>query len=212
MFLRKPFISAFYIISRKACRAAGGAAPPLHGTWSFATLPLTSPFRGRLLRMAMCIPTSLHQSLFPFVRLDWCNRAPTALRLAQQVVVRQLATRQLATAPTFGDVESLRARDASLQAVRTRLRFSVRRMWEPMLVQAPRRTLYGWDNALPYLTLRVGLNEPFELEHISMTALARSAQWTGVFAFIFDALLLGGRLTILTGSDGACVQSRGACP
>ena len=77
-----------------------------------------------------------------------------------------------------------------------------------MQVTSTRGILCGWDKALPYWTLRVGLNEPCELEHISMTALARSAQWTGVFAFIFDALLLGGRLTILNGSDGAHVRSR----
>ena len=77
-----------------------------------------------------------------------------------------------------------------------------------MRVTSPARNTLPMDNAFLYWTLRVGLNEPFELEHISMTALARSAQWTGVFAFIFDALLLGGRLTILNGSDGAHVRSR----
>ena len=35
---------------------------------------------------------------------------------------------------------------------------------------------YRMENAFLYWTLRVGLNEPFELEHISMTALARSVQ------------------------------------
>ena len=77
-----------------------------------------------------------------------------------------------------------------------------------MRVTSPRRNTLPMETASLYWTLHVGLNEPFELEHISMTALARSAQWTGVFAFIFDALLLGGRLTILNGSDGAHVRSR----
>ena len=54
----------------------------------------------------------------------------------------------------------------------------------------------------------MGFEPAARAEHISMTALIRSAQWTGVFAFILDALSLGGRLTIRTGSDSAHVQSR----
>ena len=58
----------------------------------------------------------------------------------------------------------------------------------------------------------MGSNSPREYEHIYMTALIRSAQWTGVFAFIVDALSREGCLTILNGIDGVHVRSRGACP
>jgi hypothetical protein len=49
------------------------------------------------------------------------------------------------------------------------------------------------------MALRFGLNHPRELAHVSLTALARSAQRTGFYVRSFDALALGGALTILTG-------------
>ena len=54
------------------------------------------------------------------------------------------------------------------------------------------------DHALPYWTLRATSNDPCELSHISLTALARSAQCSGFYAWILDALLRGGAMTILT--------------
>ena len=49
------------------------------------------------------------------------------------------------------------------------------------------------------MALRFGLNEPCETAHISLTALARTAQWTGVYARGLDALARNGALTVLTG-------------
>ena len=47
--------------------------------------------------------------------------------------------------------------------------------------------------------LRVRTHAPCELSHVSLTALARSAQRTGFYARSLDALSFGGALTILTG-------------
>ena len=47
--------------------------------------------------------------------------------------------------------------------------------------------------ALPYWTLRADSNEPCELAHIYLTALACSAQWTGVYGSCLDALVRSGR-------------------
>ena len=85
MFLRKS-LSQASTLSRVSMPAAGGAAPSLHGTWSFAALPLTSPFA------ATCFVWPYYRSLSisRFCATRWCNRAPTAQHLAQQVVVRRL--------------------------------------------------------------------------------------------------------------------------
>ena len=55
------------------------------------------------------------------------------------------------------------------------------------------------DNTIFEMALRFGLNRMRELAHISLTALARSAQRTGFYVHRVDALALGGALTILTG-------------
>ena len=59
------------------------------------------------------------------------------------------------------------------------------------------------DHALPYWTLRATSNDPCELSHISLTALARSAQRTGVYARGLDALVRNGVVTIMTGMMAA---------
>ena len=46
--------------------------------------------------------------------------------------------------------------------------------------------------------LRFGLAAPCEPAHISLTALARVAQWTGVYALVLVALALTGILAILS--------------
>ena len=51
--------------------------------------------------------------------------------------------------------------------------------------------------------LRVRTHAPCELLHVSLTALARSAQRTGFYERSFDALALGAALTILTGMTTA---------
>ena len=53
------------------------------------------------------------------------------------------------------------------------------------------------------MALRFISNQPRELAHISLTALARSAQRTGFYERSFDALALGAALTILTGMTTA---------
>ena len=45
---------------------------------------------------------------------------------------------------------------------------------------------------MPYPILRATSNEPCQLSHISLTALARSAQWTGVYARGLDAIVRSG--------------------
>ena len=48
-------------------------------------------------------------------------------------------------------------------------------------------------------------NQPREISHIILTALARVAPWTGFYACCFDALVLFGASTILTGmAAGIC--------
>ena len=59
------------------------------------------------------------------------------------------------------------------------------------------------DHALPYWTLRATSNDPCELSHISLTALSRSAQRTGVYARGLDALVRNGVVTIMTGMMAA---------
>ena len=54
-------------------------------------------------------------------------------------------------------------------------------------------------SALPYWTLRANSNEPCERSHISLTACARSAQWTGVYARGFDAIVRSGTVTVMAG-------------
>ena len=46
------------------------------------------------------------------------------------------------------------------------------------------------------------MNQLREIAHVSLTALARSAQRTGFYERSFDALALGAALTILTGIRG----------
>ena len=53
-----------------------------------------------------------------------------------------------------------------------------------------RRILLQPGHALPYWTLRADSNDPCELSHISLTALACSAQWTGIYAFDAVAFML----------------------
>ena len=53
------------------------------------------------------------------------------------------------------------------------------------------------------MALRFDLNHLRESAHISLTALARSAQRTGFYVRSFDALALGDALTILTGMTTA---------
>ena len=59
---------------------------------------------------------------------------------------------------------------------------TLRRGSSLMLRTRALRILCGWDKAVPYRTLRVGSSPPHEREHICMTALSRSAPWTGVSA------------------------------
>ena len=59
------------------------------------------------------------------------------------------------------------------------------------------------DNTIFEMALRFGLNHLRESAHISLTALARSAQRTGFYARSLDALSFGGALSILTGMTTA---------
>ena len=59
-----------------------------------------------------------------------------------------------------------------------------------------------------YWISRAHASYPRELAHISLTALARSAQCTGFYAWILDALLRGGAMTILTVMLARCEISR----
>ena len=72
-----------------------------------------------------------------------------------------------------------------------------------MALTGARRILRQPGHALPYWTLRATSNDPCELSHISLTALARSAQWTGVYARGLDALVRNGVVTIMTGMMAA---------
>ena len=65
------------------------------------------------------------------------------------------------------------------------------------------RILRQLGYALPYWTLRARSNGPCALSHISLTALARSAQWTGVYARGLDALVRIGTVTVMTGMMAA---------
>ena len=56
---------------------------------------------------------------------------------------------------------------------------------------------------MPYRTLRARTNAVCEASHIYLTAIARFAQWTGVYALCLDALARSGALTILTGMTTA---------
>ena len=76
-----------------------------------------------------------------------------------------------------------------------------------MQVTSTRRILCGWEKALPYLTLCVGLNELCKLEHISMTALARSVQYTGVFMCALVALAYPEAFVISTLTVSRCARS-----
>ena len=53
------------------------------------------------------------------------------------------------------------------------------------------QTMRHWQHSL-CMTLRFGLNPPCEPAHIFLTALACSAQWTGIYTVCLDALLLSG--------------------
>ena len=72
------------------------------------------------------------------------------------------------------------------------------------------RILRHLGYALPYWTLRADSNPPCELPHIFLTALARSAQCTGVYACCLDALVRSGVVTIMTSMLPAISISRGA--
>ena len=72
-----------------------------------------------------------------------------------------------------------------------------------MLVTGALRALWQPGHAPPYWTLRACSNAPCELPHIFLTALARSAQRTGVYARGLDALVRNGVVTIMTGMMAA---------
>ena len=57
---------------------------------------------------------------------------------------------------------------------------------------------YEARQCLLYWIARAHTSHPRELAHISLTALARSAQCTGFYAWLLDALLRGGAMAILT--------------
>ena len=59
------------------------------------------------------------------------------------------------------------------------------------------------DQSIFGMALRFSSNQPREHAHISLTALARSAQRTGFYERSLDALALGAALTILTGMTTA---------
>ena len=63
---------------------------------------------------------------------------------------------------------------------------------------------------MPYWILRAPSNAPCELPHIFLTALSRSAQWTGVFARDLDALVHNGAVTVMTGMLAAMRNLAGA--
>ena len=56
---------------------------------------------------------------------------------------------------------------------------------------------------MPYRILHARTNAPCELPHISLTALARSAQWTGFYALGLNALARSGAATIMTSITAA---------
>jgi hypothetical protein len=56
--------------------------------------------------------------------------------------------------------------------------------------------------------LRFDLNAPCVLAHTSLTALARSVQWTGFYACCLDALGRSGVVTIMTSMLAAISISR----
>ena len=56
--------------------------------------------------------------------------------------------------------------------------------------------------------LRFDSHEPRQLTHILLTALARVAQWTGIYALVLVALALIGFSSILPGSRTAMAISR----
>ena len=70
---------------------------------------------------------------------------------------------------------------------------------EPMPVQTALTHRTRVDHTIFEKGLRVRTHAPCELSHVSLTALARSAQRTGFYVRSIDALALGGALTILTG-------------
>ena len=55
------------------------------------------------------------------------------------------------------------------------------------------------DQSIFGMALWFDSNQLSEIPHVSLTALARSAQRTGFYVHRVDALALGGALTILTG-------------
>ena len=82
-------------------------------------------------------------------------------------------------------------------AARPRPRPCLGRGLPAMALTGERRTLRQLGQALPYWTLRADSNAPCELPNIFLTALARSAQWTGVYACFLDAIVRNGIVTIM---------------
>ena len=70
------------------------------------------------------------------------------------------------------------------------------------------RALRQPGHAPPYWTLRACSNAPCELPHIILTALVRSAQWTGVYASCLDELGRSGVVTIMISMLAAISISR----
>ena len=86
-----------------------------------------------------------------------------------------------------------------MEAVCHRQRFAFRSDSEPMPVQTALTHRTRVDRTIFGMSLRFDSNQLREIPHVSLTALARSAQRTGFYAPSFDALALGGALTILAG-------------
>jgi hypothetical protein len=107
-----------------------------------------------------------------------------------------LAPLHSATNPTFGDVDVAWFQGG--QGIHHRPRMTVARGSSLMLrtralthTREDGHTIFG-------MALRFDLNPTRELANTFLTALARSAQCTGFYACILDALLCGGAMTIPT--------------
>ena len=90
-----------------------------------------------------------------------------------------------------------------MEAVCHRPRFSFRSDSEPMPVQTALTHRTRVDRTIFGMALRFDSNQLREIPHVSLTALARSAQRTGFYERSLDALALGAALTILTGMTTA---------
>ena len=163
----------------------------LHGSWSASAWPQPMRFA------AFCSGAACSSTLSKVLRraARCCTSSGTLLRCADRS--------WFSLGYAFGGIGAHLQRVGAFEGHRFGSGMPPPAPLVPMCVTTHGRTVcfdayYEARQCFLYWIAHAHASYPRELAHISLTALARSAQCTGFYAWILDALLRGGAMTILT--------------